>query len=104
MLLDDVKIVEKPFSGGCYLAARFGGQRQSAKVCDQAFGVVIEPAAKRSFRERTAANRLRLGQALGVLLETFCAEEFSADRLITGTEKLNMQNRSGKSSGPKMLK
>src|SRR5947209_4650322 len=79
LLFDEVIIVEQPLGGRRHRVPLAGRASDGAICFEENRLVVLQPHREGSAGNRSRGNLLGRGEALGMLLQTFDAEEFLAD-------------------------
>ena len=82
LLLDEMVVVEQPFRGGCDRPALVGRLGDAAVGVQQHALVVCQAIDERFDGRRRGGNGLVCGEAFGVLLQPFDAEELAADGIF----------------------
>src|SRR5690606_17176514 len=80
LLFDDVVVIEQPLSSRLYTTATLEFRRACAIGGQKSGGVVVQAFSQGLDALRPRCNRLRSGQAAGVLPEPFYTEKFMPDR------------------------
>ena len=101
LLVDDVEVVDQPFGGRRDRAFSLDGARQGPVRREQDPAVLRDPRSDRAPLTGRIGNGLGSGQALGVLLEPFHAEELRENRLVAPRRDAvaRFQAAAGASSG-----